>query len=67
MAHDKVNVESSKEQNSSGGTSGRTVTGNSDGSAHVTTFVDIPGVGSLRSSYDVDSKGNVSKQHMTKQ
>jgi hypothetical protein len=37
-------------------------------STHTTTFVDIPGVGSLRSSYDTDKRtGRISGQHMTKQ
>ncbi|MFH1547344.1 MAG: hypothetical protein ABIC57_02555 [bacterium] len=52
---------------STGKTSGKTERDDSD-SIHTTTFVDIPDVGSLRSSYDTDKEtGSISDQHMTKQ
>ena len=59
--------QTSKNTSSSGKVSGRS--DRDDGrSVHTTTFVDIPDVGSLRSSYNTDkSSGKISGQHMTKQ
>lgn len=59
--------EDTKSTDSSGKTSGSHEIDHGD-SIHTSTFVDIPGVGSLRSSYDTDKKtGEISEQHMTKQ
>lgn len=58
---------SSKSTDSSAKTSGRSESDHGD-NIHITTYVDIPGAGSLRSSYDVDKKtGKISDQHMKKQ
>jgi hypothetical protein len=67
MAKKQVGKSSTKDTDDNGKTSSRTVRGYDDGSAHVTTAVDIPGVGSIRSSYNIDKDGNASDQHMTKQ
>lgn len=53
----------SSSKNSSGKTSSSSVTTNRDGSQHVTTSVNIPGVGSVRSSYDRGSDGKISNGH----
>ena len=62
-----MSKQTSKSTGSGGKVSGRT-SRDKGGSVHTTTFVDIPNVGSIRSSYDTDkSSGRISNQHMTKQ
>lgn len=67
MSNQEPNRQTTVGSDPSGKTSGRTERDDGD-TIHVTTFVDIPDAGSLRSSYDENKEtGEISGQHMTQQ